>query len=113
MRHETVNRFDFDRDRLDSCNGQVMNGINIIPQYSHHSNAWIIGTTKDLTLLRDAITSALNGNETGRSIEGIETCASDGECYDLAIEVLSEDAFKSKQPFYTSMVRADGGGYLT
>ena len=82
-----------------------MNGINVIPQYNHHSDAWIIGTAQDLALLRDAITKALENN-----FGTVETCASDGECFDLTVEVCSDVEFAKRRPFYTSMMTQDKFG---
>jgi len=73
----------------------TISGLNLLPQETYHDDAVIVGTTKGLTDLRDAITAAL---ESGKS--ELQTFASDGEGYTLIMHHLTEDKFNSEATHY-------------
>lgn len=71
-------------------------GLNLVPQYTHHDDAEIVGTAEALTALRDAIAYALKSGEAEMS-----TFASDGEGYTLTVRKLEPGPFINARPYYS------------
>ena len=80
------------------ANSKHTSGLHLVPQYTYHDDAEIVGTAEALSALRDAITYALK-----RGVAEINTFASDGEGYPLTVRRLSDADFEKETPFYTFM----------
>lgn len=79
--------------------------LNTYPQHAWHGHAEIRGDRQGLTVLRDAITDAIEAGEGERM-----TCASDGEGYTVHVyrmpDAAGEDYMKvwsGHQPYYEMM----------
>jgi hypothetical protein len=70
-------------------------GLHVVPQYTYHDDAEILGTAEALTALRDAISYALKRGEAE-----MDTFASDGEGYTLMVRKLEPAAFGEARPYY-------------
>lgn len=70
-------------------------GLHVVPQYTYHADAEIVGTAEALTALRDAISYALKRGEAE-----IDTFCSDGEGYTLTVRKLEAAAFGEARPYY-------------
>lgn len=70
-------------------------GLHVVPQYTYHGDAEIVGTAEALTALRDAISYALKRGEAD-----MDTFASDGEGYTLTVRKLEPATFQEARPYY-------------
>jgi hypothetical protein len=70
-------------------------GLHVVPQYTYHADAEIVGTADALTALRDAISYALKRGESE-----IDTFGSDGEGYTLTVRKLTDPEFAEQTPYY-------------
>lgn len=75
-------------------------GVHVYPQLMWHCTASIIGTREGIEAVRDAINEALAKNDRASA----EVMASDGEGYDLIIEVIDEALFDTLYPPYVDEV---------
>jgi hypothetical protein len=71
-------------------------GLHVVPQYTYHADASIVGTREALVALRDAISYALKCGEAQ-----MDTFASDGEGYTLTVRKIGAPAFHQEKPYYS------------
>jgi len=73
-------------------------GLHVVPQYTYHADAEIVGTADALAALRDAISIAIKHGDSE-----MKTFASDGEGYTLTVRKLDEGQFSEAHPYYAFM----------
>lgn len=74
---------------------EYVDGLQIYAQPSWHHDAVIVGTREAITALRDRLTSALEGKR-----EKALFFPSDGEGYEVKINIVSTDALKPLPSWY-------------
>ena len=65
--------------------------LNIYGQYSHHTDARIIGNRAGLTVLRDTINNALSSGQKAKTLQREPLFASDGEGYSVLVECHADE----------------------
>lgn len=88
-------------DNSKEPNIDLIDYLNIRPQYSNHCEAGIKGTREGLLRLQQAINSLISRPSSGESASAtFTTFASDGEGYEVKVEMLPAKDMQEQNPFY-------------